>query len=191
MKRLEICGNIASGKTTIVQSFKKIAVDVIFEDFGNIVFLNDFYKNSQKFAFETELAFTLQHYYQLKTSKKFTVSDFSLITDYAFALTTLSQSEFNAYKEVFEVIIEKIGLPQYVIKLETSIEEQLSRIKRRNRANELSITEEYLRKINNNIEYVLTNIFNTIKVVTINTEEIDLSQYDESFLKNLIREKAK
>lgn len=57
--RLEICGAIASGKTTLAGTFSKCGYAVEMEDFSRIAMLDDFYSNPLFVSFETELSFTL------------------------------------------------------------------------------------------------------------------------------------
>ncbi len=63
--RIEICGAIASGKT-LTNAFSKSGQDTEFEDFSRISMLDDFYSDPLSVSFETEVSFTLQHYYQIK-----------------------------------------------------------------------------------------------------------------------------
>lgn len=184
--RIEICGNIASGKTTLAQAFQSYDIQPIYEDFKCIAFLDDFYKEPEAFSFETELSFTLQHYYQIKKQDNLSICDFSLITDYAFALTTLKNNDMDAYNAVFSVIVNKIGLPQRIIRLTTSNDELSKRIKNRGRSNEMSITREYLSVVDKNIEFALKKFYHKIEIAVVNTETIDSSRYDDSFLKKLI-----
>lgn len=82
MNRIEICGNIASGKTTFATLSQAYGYNAILEDFKKIPYLEDFYFSPSEFAFETEISFTLQHYYQIKKASSNTfITDFSLIND--------------------------------------------------------------------------------------------------------------
>ena len=55
MKRIEICGGIASGKTTLASLMKKLKVEVLFEDFKTNPFWKAFYVYPGKYIFETEI----------------------------------------------------------------------------------------------------------------------------------------
>jgi deoxyadenosine/deoxycytidine kinase len=187
IKRIEICGNIASGKTTLAKAFNNAGHDCIFENFSNVVYLDDFYKNPSEYAFETEIAFTLQHYYQLKKAEAPTViSDFSRITDYAFALTTLDTSEFAIYKKMFEHLIDKIGLPERIILLSTPTDELLKRLNERGRDNEKGISQDYLEKVYDNILKVIRDKFKPVKVVHFDTGKIQCQNYNLDLLISLL-----
>lgn len=143
--------------------------------------------NPNKYAFETESIFTLLHYYQLKKiSGEFVVADFSLIDDYAFAITTLSKKEFDIYEKLFDHILEEIGLPLRVVMLKTDTNTLLKRIATRRRENESSITAEYLVSVQNNLERVIVGKFPDIRIASIDSTQIDITEYNSCFLKKLI-----
>ncbi len=113
--RIEICGAIASGKTTLTQAFSKFGYSADLEDFTRISMLDDFYADPLSVSFETEISFTLQHYYQIKKAlqgREHVIFDFSSVDDYAFALAILNEKEMGIYNQVFDYIIERIGKPQ-------------------------------------------------------------------------------
>lgn len=187
--RIEICGNIASGKTTLAKKFNNIIkMDVIYEDFSSVQCLNDFYNNIKKYAFETESMFTLIHYYQLKKfSSNLFVADFSLINDYAFALTTLKNDEFEIYEKTFDYVLKCIGYPQKTIYLKSNTDILLERIRQRGRLNEQDISQIYLKKIEKNISFTLDVKFSNTKVIVLDTDKITNDTYNEKLLMNLIQ----
>lgn len=188
VNRIEICGNIASGKTTLAKAFsKELGYKALFEDFTSIPSLTDFYLNPNKYAFETESMFTLLHYYQLKKiSGEFVVADFSLIDDYAFAITTLNKKEFDIYEKLFDHILEEIGLPLRVVMLNTDTNTLLKRIATRRRGNESPITSEYLASVQKNIERVIAGKFPDIQISSIDSAQIDITEYNSCLLKKLV-----
>lgn len=187
VKRIEVCGNIASGKTTLVRAFENAGYACIFEDFSKIAYLDDFYKNPCEFAFETEIAFTLQHYHQIrKNVTESAIADFSLANDYAFALTTLSKEEFVVYEKMIEYIVNKVGIPEKIIFLDTSASELLNRIGARGRENEKSISIDYLNNVYGNTVKTLNKKFETAKIVRVNTEKIGIDEYSKDFLDKLL-----
>ncbi|MDE6284353.1 MAG: deoxynucleoside kinase [Bacilli bacterium] len=189
INRIEICGNIASGKTTLAKAFGvQLGYANVFEDFTSVQTLTDFYQSPKEFAFETEIIFTLLHYYQLKKlNGNFAVADFSLINDYAFALTTLNKKEFDIYEKLFDDILYKIGFPKHVIMVKTNINTLLNRISTRSRNNELLISEDYLISIQKNIERSIVDKFSCVKVTTIDSDKCNIENYTQTFLKSLIK----
>ncbi|MDR3355930.1 MAG: deoxynucleoside kinase [Spirochaetaceae bacterium] len=183
INRIEVCGNIASGKTTFAVACGKMGCNIILEDFSSVPFLEDFYGNPDEFAFETETAFTLLHYYQLKKlGSEPGVCDFSLLDDYAFALTTLTEREFIIYEKMFDYIIAKIGIPQKIIRLDAPIDVLFNRINKRGRRDEHSISTNYLLRIQENMNKAYSRKFAAVPILEINTTDTSPSEYDIDFI---------
>lgn len=188
--RIEICGAIAAGKTTLANAFSKINGNIILEDFSKISMLDDFYSNPSSFAFETEISFTLQHYYQIKKdveNSQNLICDFSSIDDYAFALLTLNEKELYIYNQIFSYTQERIGKPKKIIKLSASIKELIYRIHNRGRENETDIDSDYLKKFENCLEMAIDKFYSDIPLIAINTEDISFLDYDNKFLEKLLK----
>ncbi len=189
MDRLEICGNIASGKTTLAKAFEnQLKYDVVYEDFTSVKCLSDFYEDFNKYAFETESIFTLLHYYQLKKKRSgFFVTDFSIINDYAFALTTLTKAEFEIYEKTFDYVLKCIGYPQRVIYLASNTDILFKRIGERGRKNEQGISKIYLGQIEKNINLALEKKFPNTRIVLLDSEMTTCDNYNKKFLMNLLQ----
>lgn len=186
--RLEICGAIASGKTTLAGAFSECGYIVEMEDFSRIHMLDDFYSNPRFVAFETELSFTLQHYYQIKKSlqkNKYTVCDFSSVDDYAFALSILNKRELEIYDQVFGYIIEKIGRPQKFIRLSAPVDKLIARIKSRGRENEQGISEPSLLKFEESLCVAVERFYADVPMVRIQTDQYVPADYNKAFLLGL------
>ena len=186
--RVEICGAIASGKTTLANAFLKFGHNIELEDFSKISMLDDFYSNPLAVSFETEISFTLQHYYQIKKAlpgSERTVFDFSSVDDYAFALAILNEKEMTIYNQIYAYVIERIGKPQKLIKLYASADELISRIKKRGRANEQSINKSSLLKFQNSLSMAIERFYDDVPLIEVNTEQFSPSDYCKEFLGNL------
>lgn len=186
--RLEICGAIASGKTTLTEAFSRHGYSVELEDFTRISMLDDFYSDPLFVSFETELSFTLQHYYQIKKAlhiNKYTVCDFSSVDDYAFALAILNEQEMEIYDQVFGYIIERIGKPQKLVRLSAPTDELISRIKRRGRQNEQSISKLSLIKFEESLSMAIARFYADVPLIQVQTEQYAPSDYNEAFLQSL------
>ena len=149
--RIEVCGGIASGKTTLSRLFENERVETIFEDFKGNPFWEQFYADPKRFAFETEVTFLLQHFNQVKAAsgvEEPIVCDFSFVFDRAYVDVTLSEEERRVFLAVFQEVQRQLGPPALYVVLECSPEEQLRRIKARGRETEKTIEIEYLASLN-------------------------------------------
>lgn len=186
--RIEICGAIASGKTTLTQAFSKFGYSADLEDFTRISMLDDFYADPLSVSFETEISFTLQHYYQIKKAlqgREHVIFDFSSVDDYAFALAILNEKEMGIYNQVFDYIIERIGKPQKLIRLCASTDELLLRIKNRGRQNEQGISSVSLLKFEESLGRAIERFYGNVPMVVVDTEEYSPLDYNQGFLEGI------
>lgn len=175
---VEICGGIASGKTTLATQLAKVGFVGLFEQFQDNPFWKAFYRNPSETAFETEITFFLQHYHQIKSAyplgKPF-VCDFSRWQDHAYTRITLSQPEQTIFDVVFQEVNRKIGMPVLIIFLKCNAEIELERIKKRGREIESSITLDYLALLNSAIRSELDLIRNHFRILEIDSGLVDFT----------------
>jgi deoxyguanosine kinase len=171
--RIEVCGGIASGKTTLATILVKEPNAVgLFENFQANPFLKAFYADPVAHAFETEVTFLLQHFHQIKTQttpNKMVVCDFSMILDRAYVDVTLSGSSRDAFLAVFNEIMRRLPQPSLIIHLQCTAEEELSRIRRRARPVENSIEIEYLKQINKAVNLHAMRVWGDVEVLTVDS----------------------
>ncbi|MFH7321604.1 deoxynucleoside kinase [Desulfurivibrio sp. D14AmB] len=173
--RTEICGNIASGKTTLCGHFSFLDFLAIYESFSTNPFLTAFYSDPARFSFETEITFLLQHYHAIKTATetKNKVCDFSIILDKAYADVTLQQRHRDIFLTVAEEVDRELGLSQTIIHLQCPEEVLLERIASRNRDFEKNITIDYLRQLTEAIKARVDEAAKRSRVITVNSHEIN------------------
>lgn len=179
--RIEVCGGIASGKTTFATLMRQVGFNVILENFEINPFLPAWYRDPIKYVFETEISFILQHYHQIKKEQdnsKINICDFSFLLDLAFAEIGLNGSKLEAFRTIGEEIKRDLPPPALLIHLHCEAETELKRIRARAREIEKSITLQFLDTLNKAVERQVKNIHPNIKVMTINST-IENFAYDE------------
>lgn len=155
LRFLVIEGNIGAGKTTLT---KKIASDynakIILERFADNPFLPKFYENPERYSFPLELSFLAERYHQLKEElttpdlfQPLTIADYYFMKSLIFSRQTLSDDEYNLYKQLFEIIHRSLPKPDLFVYLSMSTDRLLKQINQRGRPYEKSITASYLEKI--------------------------------------------
>jgi deoxyguanosine kinase len=186
--RIEVCGGIASGKTTFAGLMRDIGVHLLFENFRSNPFWEAFYSNPGKYIFETEVSFTLQHYHQIKkdsASDKIDICDFSFLLDVAYAEVGLQGTKLNTYMTVYEEIKRDLPLPILVVHLKCDAETELKRIRARGRAVENSITVEFLNALNKAVERRVANAAGNLNIITIDSAQQNFAD-DESVKREMI-----
>jgi len=174
-RRIEICGNIASGKTTLARGFAKIGYAAIEETFLRNPFIEKFYQNQSLYSFETEISFLLQHYHSIKSDKRgeALICDFSLCLDNSYADVTLPDHRRNIFLTISDEIIKEIGDPEMIIYLRCPEQVLLDRILKRGRKFETPIDISYLQKLSKAIESRISMISSIVSVVEIDSNQID------------------
>lgn len=174
--RIEICGGIASGKTTLATLFESTERTVLLESFEENPFWEAFYSNPGRFVFETEISFLLQHYHQIKAeapSSGVIVCDYSFVLDRAYADVGLGESKHETFERVHQEVRDEIGPPDLIVWLKCSAEEELRRIRNRGRSVEESIDLDFLDALNE----AVYNRFETLSE-TITSHVIDSTNRD-------------
>jgi len=174
--RIEICGGIASGKTSLAVLLEENNIGkIIYEDFHSNPFWKDFYENPGNYIFETELTFTLQHYHEIKkqqSNNTLLICDYSLLLDLAYANIGLNDQKLLLYHKILQELYKDIGHPDLYIYLECSENEELKRIKNRDRAIEQNIQFDFLSQLNTELINDI-NKFASPYILKINSEKYD------------------
>lgn len=190
MPRIEICGGIASGKTTLTKRLVLSGIAGNFERFRDNPFWRQFYVFPGSVAFETEITFLMQHYNKIKTTTddvRRQVYDFSIYLDRAYVDVTLSEQQRDAFIAVYDQAIRELGTPSVLVYLRCGENEQLRRVRRRRRNAEKGITLDYLHALNRALESHVSEICRNVNVVEIDSEIRDFAR-DEKVTREVLGE---
>lgn len=183
--RIEICGNIASGKTSLCRNLQSKGYLPIFENFQANPFYEAFYQNPTAYSFETGLTFLLQHYHSIKVKSNFAnpVCDYSYILDMAYADVNLSGNRHRIFSDLIQEIQEEIGPPLKIIYLVCSKKILLERIVYRERKTEFTIDIKYLQDLSHAIQSRINALSSQTDMTEINSELVNFTRIvDEQFL---------
>jgi deoxyadenosine/deoxycytidine kinase len=147
--RVEICGGIAAGKTTLAKRLSETAGILLGrEKFTQVPFWRECYHSyGQKYLLEKNIGFLLFHAHCIKrvtTSGRGSVCDFSFFQDLAYADLCRDLDEIRIVDSVFWRFVEHLPPPAVVIDLSCSPKTQLERIRQRGRKPEMTINEHFL-----------------------------------------------
>lgn len=168
---ITIEGNIGAGKTTLAHLLAKhFNARLILEQFADNPFLPKFYDNPKQFAFPLELFFMAERFKQLKELlqqkdlfQSVTITDYLFTKCLLFAKVTLTEDEFRLYQRLFDIMYQQLLQPDIVIYLHSPVSKLQQNIRKRNRAYEQNIPDEYLF----NIQQTYTNYIRQHNLKTI------------------------
>ena len=142
-------GPIGAGKTTLAQLLAlHLNATLILEDVDGNAFLPDFYRDKDRWALGTQMAFLISRYEQLRTippsRNRPVVADYTQAKDPIFARALLHDREVELYERVSAGLDASIFRPDLTVYVDARNDVLLDRIRRRNRPYETSIDAEYL-----------------------------------------------
>ena len=187
LKYIAIEGVIGAGKTTLADMLaKEIGAKTIMEEFEANPFLEDFYQDPSRYAFQVQMFFLLNRFQQQQKLiqadifHQKIVSDYTFDKDRIFATLNLNDKEMKLYDGMAKIMEKEIVIPDLVIYLQSSTEHLMSNIRKRNRSYEKNISEDYIRGLN---ELYNTFFFNYQKspLLVIKTDELDFKEAEEDF----------
>mgnify|MGYP006264784535 CR=1 FL=1 len=184
-------GPIGVGKTSLANLIsKELGARLVLEQFEENPFLPEFYKDPERYSFQTQLFFLLQRYRQQQELKQVDMFQNLLITDYLFvkdrlfASLNLNEKEMHLYDTVANLLEKNIIRPDLVIYLQADTDTLMNNIARRGREMEEDISKDYIDALGQ----VYTEYFFRYQdspLVIINTSNIDFV-HNKNDLKEII-----
>lgn len=181
--RIEICGGVASGKTTLARLLARRRFTPVLERFRDNPFYGAFYSDPAAHAFETEITFLLQHYHQIKIESKRSARiccDFSLVLDLAYAHVTLSRSKLSRFRDLEKFVAAQLPRGDLLIYLVCNANTELMRIRQRGRVVESRITLDYLRALDKSLRARVEAVTPSVRVLSINSSERDFAHSEST-----------
>ncbi|MBT7896453.1 MAG: deoxynucleoside kinase [Flavobacteriales bacterium] len=182
---IAIAGNIGSGKTTLTTLLSKhFKWKAQYEDVENNPYLNDFYKDMQRWSFNLQVYFLNSRFRQIvdiKESGDNYIQDRTIYEDaYIFApnlhsMGLMSSRDFENYKEIFNIMDSFIKGPDLLIYLRASVPKLVEQIQKRGRDYENSIRLDYLTRLNERYEAWIDE-YDKGELLIIEVDNIDFSE---------------
>lgn len=187
-----ISGNIGSGKSTLTGMLAKhYGWEAHYESVKNNPYLDDYYKDIARWAFNLEVYFLKERFKDvlaISNSEKTIVQDRSIMEGvYVFTagnhdMGNLSDRDYETYMALFDQMMDAVKQPDLLIYLRSSVSHLVANIQKRGRDYEQSIQIEYLKELNERYDDFVLNKYKGQKII-VDKDNIDFLNDPKDFVK--------
>ena len=194
--QVSVAGNIGAGKTSLTELLAlHYKWEPNFEDVIDNPYLDDFYNHMERWSFNLQIYFLKSRFSQImqnKKSNKTVIQDRTIYEDaFIFApnlhsMGLMNQRDFQNYRSLFELMESTVSPPDLLIYARSSIPNLISKIHKRGREYENSISVDYLSRLNERYEAWIST-YDKGELLIIDVDDIDFVNNEED-LKNIIKD---
>ncbi len=184
-------GPIRVGKSTLARILaERLNAQRVTEPEEN-PFLPAFYNGERGAGFQTQFAFLIRRFEQLREldlghgSQKTIITDYIFEKDKLFACLNLNDQELETYNRFYNYFREQLPTPDLVIYLQATPEVLQKRLKKKNAAGEKAINQDYLEEVIKAYEHFFFH-YTSSDLLIVNTSEIDFVERNQD-LQELLR----
>ena len=201
-----IAGMIGAGKSTLAKSLgEHLGIDVYYEPVDDNEYLEDFYRDTPRYAFATQIYLLnkrFQQHQEIIWRGRSAVQDRTIYEDSIFAKMLadtglMDERDYRTYVDLFRHMSNFMCKPNVIVYLDVSPECSLERIRSRGRECENGITREYLEALYRGYEDFVADISRVIPVIRVDydrfataeemAEVIQRDYLDQNFLREATR----
>ena len=185
---IAIAGNIGSGKTTLTKMLAQRYG--CFEPVDNNPYLDDFYRDMNRWAFNLQIYFLNKRFkevVEIANSTETIIQDRTIFEDARIFAPNLhdqgfmSDRDFQNYRDLFDLMMSLVKLPQLMIYIRSSIPTLVKHIEKRGRTFEKSIRIDYLTGLQERYENWIKNYKG--ELIIIDGDNISFEDTPEDFRK--------
>ena len=179
MRYIGFEGPIGAGKTTLVRALeKRLNGRVILEQADENPFLERFYQDRERYAFQAQIFFLLSRYQQQREIlqgdlfTEYFLGDYVFSRDTIFARMTLSEDELGLYSTIYNALVEQIPKPDLVVYLRAQPDTLIERVRMRGKDYEAAMQVDYLRELCGIYEEFFEH-YDETPLLVIDTDDLD------------------
>lgn len=189
LKHIAVCGNIGSGKTTLVEKLSRhYAWIPLYESVDQNPYLRDFYEDMTRWAFHLQIYFLNNRFNQvrqIRENDRPVIQDRTIYEDaHIFAANlhssaNINERDYQTYLDLYNSMIRFVEPPDLLIYLKADIPKLVQQIQKRNRDFEFNIKLEYLKNLNEYYQKWIDGYKGRLLIVDVN--KLDFVQRIEDF----------
>ncbi|MEJ5263422.1 MAG: deoxynucleoside kinase [Ignavibacterium sp.] len=187
LRYIAIEGVIGAGKTALAKKLKaRLDARLVLEQFETNPFLEKFYNDRRRYAFQTQMFFLINRFKQQEELiqedlfSSYIVSDYIFEKDRIFAYLNLTGDELKLYESLYPLLARSLRKPDLVVFLQSSIDRLMFNIKKRGRAIEKNLTRSYIEELSDAYNHFFFR-YNTTPLLIVNSTEIDFVNNENDF----------
>ena len=199
---IAITGNIGAGKTTLAEQLAAhYGWDVLYEAVDGNPYLADFYDDMPRWSFNLQIYFLNSRFAQVKKIMAIRqeneaipeqthtlVQDRTIYEDAAIFARNLYQTgdmaerDYDTYRQLFTNMMSLVQPPDLMIYLRASLPKLREQIQKRGRSFEQSISDEYLKSLNQLYEEFIES-YHLGPLLIVDVDTLDYAQHPTDFEK--------
>lgn len=199
---ITISGNIGAGKSSLTKMLsEKLGWIPFYESVEDNPYLEDFYNDMKKWSFHLQIYFLSKRFNDSHSILKLNESvildrtlyeDGEIFARNLYELGNMSERDYKNYKQLYNILINYLPKPDLMIYLRSDVDFLLQRIKKRSRDFEVSISREYLLRLNNYYEEWISKYkISDLLIIDVKKYDYVNNPDDLNFVVNQIMERIK
>jgi deoxyadenosine/deoxycytidine kinase len=187
LRYIAVEGVIGAGKTALAKKLKaRLDARIVLEQFETNPFLEKFYNDRRRYAFQTQMFFLINRFKQQEELiqedlfSNYIVSDYIFEKDRIFAYLNLTGDELKLYESLYPLLARTLRKPDLVVFLQSSIDRLMFNIKKRGRAVEKNLTRSYIEELSEAYNHFFFR-YNSTPLLIVNSTEIDFVNNENDF----------
>ncbi len=201
-----IAGMIGAGKSTLATALgDHLGIDVYYEPVEDNEYLEDFYRDTARYAFATQIYLLnrrFQQHQEIIWKGRSAVQDRTIYEDSVFAkmlvqLGLMEERDYRTYQALFAHMSNFMCRPNVIVYLDVKPERSMERIEARSRGVESGISMEYLEALYQGYEEFIADIARLTPVIRVDYDRfrsadematvIEREYLDHDFLREVTR----
>lgn len=197
IRYIAVEGVIGAGKTSLSKKINdRLNGKLLLEQFDANPFLEKFYSDRNRYAFQTQMFFLINRFKQQEELNQedlfidYIVADYLFDKDRIFAYLNLNSEELKLYESLYPLLARSLRKPDLVVFLQSSPERLMFNIKTRNRKIERALNRSYIEELSDAYNHFFFR-YNNTPLLIVNSTDIDFVKSEDDFeelFKQIFRE---